>query len=437
MPSRIRSTALAATLAPVAAATLLFSQGAMAQATSSVQLYGIVDAGVTRVSGLTAGNVTQLASGIMEGSRWGLRGTEDLGGGYRAIFTLENRFEVDTGSLSSRPISGTQFLPTRLQTPEALGVGASGTAVAPGVTLGNVVTNVNNGLASESLGVNVGSTGNRLFDRQAFVGLITPYGAVLAGRQYTPVFEIVANFDSMKTQSALGANQVASFPLSLDIRVSNAVQYRVQQGGFTANLMVGFGEADTATTNNVNEFYGFMAMYKGDSYSVGAGYNTRKNDVGLKSLTNVSLGGSLNVGPGTLGVLYVTNEDKNPSVNSIRTNSSLGGLASTLANAYARALQQDGKLFHIGYQVPFGASTVTFSVNSFNDGTAANADARSFGVAYTYALSKRTDLNAVVARVNNSANSQIALGGNGYQGGYTRAAGVDSTSVALGIRHRF
>jgi len=427
MPSRIRSTALAATLAPVAAATLLFSQGAMAQATSSVQLYGIVDAGVTRVSGLTAGNVTQLASGIMEGSRWGLRGTEDLGGGYRAIFTLENRFEVDTGSLSSRPITGTQ-LPDRFATATALGL--------PGA-FNAAVTNTNAALTNESLGVNVGSTGNRLFDRQAFVGLITPYGAVLAGRQYTPVFEIVANFDSMKTQSALGANQVASFPLSLDIRVSNAVQYRVQQGGFTANLMVGFGEADTATTNNVNELYGFMAMYKGDSYSVGAGYNTRKNDVGLKSLTNVSLGGSLNVGPGTLGVLYVTNEDKNPSVNSIRTNSSLGGLASTLANAYARALQQDGKLFHIGYQVPFGASTVTFSVNSFNDGTAANADARSFGVAYTYALSKRTDLNAVVARVNNSANSQIALGGNGYQGGYTRAAGVDSTSVALGIRHRF
>lgn len=421
------SRALKMSMAPVAAATLLFAQGAMAQASNSVQLYGIVDAGLTRVSGLAAGNVTQLASGIMEGSRWGLRGNEDLGGGYRAIFTLENRFETDTGAVSSRPITGSQ-LPARFSTATGLGLPSA---------LNAAVQGVNASLTSEQLGVNVGSSGNRLFDRQAFVGLITPVGAVIAGRQYTPVFEIVANFDSMKTQSALGANQVASFPPSLDIRLSNTIQYRVQQGGFTANLMAGFGEADTTTVNNVNEFYGFMAMYKGDGYSVGAGYNTRKNDVGQKSLTNVALGGSLNAGPGTLGVLYVTNKDKNPSVNAIRANTALGPFANTLANAYANALQQDGKLFHIGYQVPFGASTVTFSVNSFNDGTAANADARSFGVAYTYALSKRTDLNAVVARVNNSANSQIALGGNGYQGGFTRAAGVDSTSVALGIRHRF
>ena len=48
-------------------------------AQSKVELYGIVDAGVTRVSGLKGGGVTQLASGVMEGSRIGLRGQEDLG----------------------------------------------------------------------------------------------------------------------------------------------------------------------------------------------------------------------------------------------------------------------------------------------------------------------------------------------------------------------
>jgi hypothetical protein len=47
--------------------------------------------------------VNHIASGIMEGSRFGLRGTEDIGGGYKAIFTLENRFELDTGSVSNRP----------------------------------------------------------------------------------------------------------------------------------------------------------------------------------------------------------------------------------------------------------------------------------------------------------------------------------------------
>ena len=110
-------------LPSAAAAALLFATAA-SSAQPTVQLYGIVDAGVTRVSGMPGGSVTQLASGIMEGSRWGLRGNEDLGGGYRAIFTIENRCELDTGSLSSRPISGSR-LPTRLQTPEALGIGSS------------------------------------------------------------------------------------------------------------------------------------------------------------------------------------------------------------------------------------------------------------------------------------------------------------------------
>lgn len=418
--------------APVAlaAASFMVSHTAVAQTGPNVQLYGIVDAGVTRVSGMPGGSVTQMASGIMEGSRWGLRGNEDLGGGYRAIFTLENRFEVDTGSLSSRPISGNR-LPDRLSTATALGLSAG---------LNATIQNLNAAIANESLGVNVGSSGNRQFDRQAFVGLITPVGAVLAGRQYTPVFEIVANFDSMETQSALAAGQIVAFPSgAIDIRLSNTLQYRIQKGGVTANLMYGMGEADTATNSGVNRFYGFMAMYKGDGFSVGAGYNTRNNDVGRKSLTNTAVGGSLDVGPGTLGVLYVTNKDRNPSVNGIRTNSDLvaAGLNNLVANAYANALQQDGQLFHVGYQVTFGANTVTFSVNSFNDGTSVNADARSFGVAHTYALSKRTDLNFIVARVNNNANSQVALGGNGYLGGFTRAAGVDSTSIAFGVRHRF
>lgn len=409
-----------------AMAAMLLCAAASAQAQSSVQLYGIVDAGVTRVSGLAAGTQTQLASGIMEGSRWGLRGNEDLGGGYRAVFTLENRFEVDTGSLSSTPISGTQ-LPASISSTTALGL--------PG-GLAGAVTAVNNGLG-QTLGVNVGTGGSRLFDRQAFLGLVTPFGAILAGRQYTPAFEVNAAFDSMGTQSGLAAGQIASFPPSVDIRLSNTLQYRIQKDGLTANVMYGFGEADTATTSGVNRFYGFMAMYKGDGYSVGVAYNTRKNDVGLKSLTNTALGASMQIGPGTVSALYLTNKDNNPSVNSIRTNTLLGVAAGTVADAYSNALKQDGRLFHIGYKIPFGASTVTVSYNTFNDKRAANADVKSYGVAYTYALSKRTDLNAVLVKVDNGSNGQAAPGGNGYLGGFTRAPGVDSTSVAFGVRHRF
>ena len=59
----------------IAAATTL----ACASAFSQVTLYGLADVGVTRVSGYGQGSVTQLSSGIMEGSRWGIKGEEDLG----------------------------------------------------------------------------------------------------------------------------------------------------------------------------------------------------------------------------------------------------------------------------------------------------------------------------------------------------------------------
>ena len=91
--------------------TCLSAAATASVAQSKVELYGIVDAGVTQVSGLKGGSVTQLAS-VMEGSRIGVRGQEDLGDGYRAIFTLENRLEVDTGGISNRPPSRNQ-LPDR------------------------------------------------------------------------------------------------------------------------------------------------------------------------------------------------------------------------------------------------------------------------------------------------------------------------------------
>ena len=96
-------------LLSLAISALVVAQLASAQTAPSVTLYGLVDVGITSVSGLKNGTVTQVASGIMEGSRWGVKGNEDLGDGYRAIFTLESRVEADTGAFGSRPISGLQL----------------------------------------------------------------------------------------------------------------------------------------------------------------------------------------------------------------------------------------------------------------------------------------------------------------------------------------
>lgn len=408
---RPRSSNLVARLSGVTVAALACA-GAHAQ--SNVQLYGLVDAGITHVTGLRQGSVTQLASGIMEGSRWGLKGTEDLGGGYKAIFTLESRFEVDTGSLSNRPISGTQ-VPDRIATPAALGLPNA---------LAWVVRQVNDSIAGNTLGVNLA---NNQFDRQAYMGLITPVGAVLAGRMYTPDYEISAAFDAMETQSALAAGQLAAIPAGFDIRISNALQYRIQTGGVTAALMYGFGETGNSSSNK--RFVGAMGMYKGDGYAVGLGYNTRNNELGQKSLTTTTVGGWVNVGPGKLSAVYSRHKDDHPS--------DLSALPALVQGAYMNALKQRFDLFNVGYRVTSGPHTVTVAYTNRNEKTSYDADARSYGVAYTYALSKRTDLNAVLVRFDNRKNGQAAPGGNGYLGGVTRAAGVDSTSLALGIRHRF
>lgn len=397
----------------------------IAQAQSTVTIYGLVDAGVTRVSGLRAGTVTQVASGIMEGSRWGLRGNEDLGGGYRAIFTLENRFEADTGTVSNRPISGSQ-LPDRLSTVSGLGLNPA----LPGVNA--LVAGAANAIGGQA-GVNLN---NAYFDRQIFLGLITPVGAVLAGRQYTPAFEIQGTYDIMQTQSGLAAGQIVSVPAAVDIRVSNALAYRIQTGGITASVMYGFGEVAGDTSKS--RLVGFQANYKSDAFSVGLGYNTRNNELGAKSLTSTVLGASTPVAGGTLSTLLANIKDENPTgLSTLATQ--LGGSATAIAiqNAYINGFKQDGNLMHIGYRYITGPNTISVAYTRFNDKTAANADVASYGVAYSYALSKRTDLNAVLVRYANKNTAQVAPGGNGYLGGVTGRAGQDSTGLAFGIRHRF
>ncbi len=409
-------------------AGILTSLALSAQAQSSVQLYGIVDAGITQVSGLSGGTRNQIASGIMEGSRWGLKGQEDLGGGYRALFALESRVELDTGAESNRPISGAQ-LPQRLTTTTGLGLPS---ALAPVVA----------GLGSQlggTIGVNLTSNA---FDRQAYVGLVTPVGALLAGRQYTPAYEIFGNFDAMKTESALSAGQVASIPSSVDIRVSNAIQYRIQLAGLTGSVMYSAGEA--AGSSDFNRLWGGMVSYKQTGYSFGAGYNTRNNELGQKSLTNSIIGATADIGPGTASLMISTIKDSNPTglsgVSTALQTAPFGlpsATASLVQAAYVNAFKQDARLFNMGYRYVMGNNTATIAYTKLNDRRTSDADLSSYGFALTHALSKRTDLNFVLAKADNSAKSQVALGGAGYLGGVTRAPGVDSTSVALGMRHRF
>ncbi|HEX5739432.1 MAG TPA: porin [Hydrogenophaga sp.] len=65
----------------------------VAQAQSSVTLYGIADVGIIK----NKGSAATMDSGLLSGSRLGFKGTEDLGGGLRAVFLLEAGLSLDTG----------------------------------------------------------------------------------------------------------------------------------------------------------------------------------------------------------------------------------------------------------------------------------------------------------------------------------------------------
>jgi GBP family porin len=84
--------------AVTAMATLAVTAAATAQ--SSVTLYGRADVSIDHVSIKSPTGSKSLTAMSNDGSRWGVRGSEDLGGGLKANFNLENGFAIDNGSIT-------------------------------------------------------------------------------------------------------------------------------------------------------------------------------------------------------------------------------------------------------------------------------------------------------------------------------------------------
>lgn len=176
-------------LKQLAVAIAITTLGSAAFAQSSVTAYGLIDTGL-RIDRTNAGTGTSVGGGIGSGSRWGLRGSEDLGGGLSAIFTLESGFDASTG--------------TSLQ-------------------------------------------GGRLFGRQAFAGLTSGAGTLSLGRQYTPMFWTTLEMDPLQYGTVGNINNI--FPRVV-LRNDNSIVYRSPKaGGFEARVLYVPGETNVATVN--------------------------------------------------------------------------------------------------------------------------------------------------------------------------------------------
>lgn len=425
-----------------------FAVPAFAQ--SSITIYGIADAGV-HVSSNGEGTKTKLVSGIADGSRLGFKGTEDLGGGYKAIFNLEARLELDTGDNKAKNLSdNTGFALTRglvfpVPAPSAAPLAAAASKAALAAT--NPTTPL------------VNSTG-AIFDRTSMVGLITPFGAILAGRMYTPGYEILAGGDTFETGTAGAWGSVTGGAAGLltagvAIRSDKALQYRIElPNGIGAALMYGFKNSGYIGLDD--KFWAANVKYKANGFDVGAGYNHGTDQNGNSGLITWTVAGSYALGDMKFFGGYHNMKNENsvliPVVNAGWDTSvapllaaAAGPAGAPLVAAYTAAFKAaiaknfylDAASYTLGMQYRLGAGRILGSISRVDDKTAFDADATQYAIGYDHNLSKRTDIYTVLAYIKNNNSAQYASGAASASGGFTSAAGESSKTFQIGMRHKF
>ncbi len=408
-------------------------------AQSSVTIYGIADAGFMKTKGESA----KLVSGIADGSRIGFKGTEDIGNGYKAIFNLEARIELDTGSQTPSLITPNQGMyltkgMTAFQSP----------ALAP--TLATIRAGLQPAIA-----VN----GERhLFDRTAMVGLITPVGAVMIGRMYTPGYEVFAASDVFEVGTAgtwggITGGTAGFTALGADIRSQKSIQYRIATPmGLGGSAM--YGAKQSGYLGRYNKFMGAAITYKANGIDAGIGYNRGYDQAGRRSLTTATVGGSYTIGQFKLFAGYHDQENKNSVLladylavfnGQIAPGLRAAGLpaasVTALTNVFvtniSRNSQVDAASYQLGLHYKMGAGRLMASAARQNDRTASNSDATLMAIGYDYNISKRTDVYTVFANIKNQNDGQYTPGAASAPGGFTKVVGDDSHAVQIGIRHRF
>lgn len=337
------------------------SGGALAQ--GSVAIYGIVDAALVRESGGAAGTVNKLTSGAGSASRIGFRGTEDLGNGISALFTLETGVRLDTGEID-----------------------AAGT----------------------------------IFNRQAFVGLKSRAGTLTLGRQYTPWHQALAQVgDPFSTGYAGGSKNL--FPdFGSNVRTSNTMLYSAPATmGFTADLAYSAGEQGGSTS--AGSQVGGSIGYSNGPLNVRLAYNHKNSDVapapGVTPVDRSTGRNTLlaaNYDFRVLKAYFAYGVDKGFNSAPLgNTNNPYGGVRPTAS--------EDGREVLVGASVPLGVGTLLASVMRKDDRTRFNQDASSWGVGYLHPLSKRTNLYAAYGTIDNDNGAGYTVANNSESGSGDRA----------------
>ncbi|HEF4754127.1 porin [Burkholderia multivorans] len=368
-----------------------------AHAQSSVTLYGIIDEGFIFNNNAKGQHLYGLSSGVMQGSRFGLRGTEDLGGGLKAIFTLENGFDVNSGRLGQ---------------------------------------------------------GGLMFGRQAYVGLSSQYGTVTLGRQYDSVVDFVGPLEA----GDQWGGYIAAHPGDLDnfnnaYRVNNAVKYTSPTyGGFSFGGLYSFG--GQAGQFSKNQVWSLGAGYNNGPLVLGVGYLNARTPSNFGGMFNngstaattavsspvygayantantyqvIGAGGAYTFGAATIGATYSNTKFKGFSV---------GPFVNQTATF------NNGEI-NFKYQLTpaliLGAAYDYTQGSKINGSSAAKYHQGSLGV--DYFLSKRTDVYVIGVYQHASGNT-LDANGNVVQAhasinGLDPSATSNQVAARVGIRHKF
>ncbi|NYT76680.1 porin [Alcaligenaceae bacterium] len=387
------------------AAALIVGFAGVAQAETSVTLYGILDGGIgyqqvknmpkvgiynttvnpvtgavtrTRI-GTTASKATKfgLIDGVQSGNRWGMKGTEDLGNGLRAVFQLESGFGLRDGNQGQ---------------------------------------------------------GGRLFGRQATLGLASDaWGQLDVGRQTNVASKYFPGIADPFGASFGQANGGTSFTNANTVRYDNMIMYQTPNfSGFQFGLGYSFNTNGSQQWNVADSNVNQTAITTGIRYANGpiglvATYDrisTKDAPDGLggsekQSFQSYSLGGSYDFEVVKLHLGFGQTKDGvfqgqgMPLDNVV----SLGG------NTYFDGLKFNSYI--AGVSAPLGNGKIMASwqmADPTSEPTGVDLDKQQvYSIGYTYNLSKRTNVYAIGSYAKNAA----------------MIDGVKSTLVGVGMRHQF
>lgn len=357
---------------------LLAASGAMsAHAESSVTLYGIADDSLQYINNVGVAQNTGAAkrpvmyqnesrfgmySGGYSGSRWGLRGVEDLGGGTTSFFTLENGFSIATGAFSS---SGVEF------------------------------------------------------SRQAFVGIgNNSYGSLSFGRQYEAITDLVQAYGPISYGNFSGtyAGDISNYDNYA--RINNSVKYRSPTiGGLSGEVLYGLG--GVAGSLNTDSTLSAGLKYVVGPWGIAAAYLRMDNSNSTANTWNGSGASNFNssVTAGFAGARRVQIVD-------VASRYELGALSLGLNYGYTHYTPSAVSLFRraLTYQTG-GANALykftpafavgggySYTMGQSVDGSASRPHYQQVTLSSTYSLSKTTMLYTTAAYQHASGNTLDAFG---------------------------